>query len=178
MLRQLGRRLEQRRTGDAGFTLVEMVVVMSILGLMMSIGIFGFSNWRNTAQQQGTADELVSALRNASTQAVSEGRTYCIQIAADGRSYTRWRTACNGTAANQVGGVVRTQSAAVTLAATVPFPATAALPSPAPACPSGTKCLYFYPRGTAIPAEVVVSSTARSKTYTIRVEGLTARVHQ
>ena len=164
--------------GVDGFTLVEMVVVMSILGIIMSLGVFGFTNWRDTAQQQGTADELVSALRNASTRAISEGRTYCVQIAADGRSYSQWRTACNGTAANQVSGPVRAQGSGVTLAAVVPFPSTAALPSPTPACPTSMKCLYFYPRGTAIPAQVVVNSTARAKTYTVRVEGLTARVYQ
>lgn len=171
-------RSRARLAPDAGFTLIEMVVVMSILGTLMSIGTFGFLNWKNTAQQQGTADEVVSALRNASTRAVSEGRTYCMAFAADGRSYTAWRSACSSSTGTQVAAPTRVQGNDVTLATTVPFPSTAAMPSPAPACPAAHSCLYFYPRGTAIPAQVVVSSTARSKTYTIHVEGLTARVYQ
>lgn len=162
---------------ENGITLIELVVVMSILGTVLSMGTFGFTNWKNTAQQQGTGDELVSALRIASTRAISEGRTYCVAIAADGRSYTSWRSACDA-AAPPVGPPQRVQGNDITLVATVPFPTTASLPSPTPACPSGNKCLYFYPRGTAIPAQIVVSSTARAKTYTVRVEGLTARVYQ
>lgn len=167
-----------RRDDQAGFTLVEMVVVMSILGVLMALGVFGFANWRDTVQHQGTADELVSALRNASTRAISEGRTYCVQVAADGRSHSQWRTACSPTTGTQVKGAVPAQGNGVSLDATVPFPSTVALPTPTPACPTGMKCLYFTPRGTAIPAQVVVRSTARTKTYTVRVEGLTARVYQ
>lgn len=167
-----------RRAVDAGFTLVELVVVMSILSITLSIGVFGFASWRDTAQQQGSADELVSALRNASTRAVSEGRSYCIQIAPDGRSYSQWRFACSTTTGTQVSDPVRVQGNDVTLTTTVPFPSTAALPSPTPACPAASRCLYFYPRGTALPAQTVVSSTARTKTYTVHVEGLTARVSQ
>jgi len=162
--------------GDSGFTLIELVVVMSIMGILTSVGAFGFTNWRNMAQQQGTADEVVSTLRNVATRAVSEGRTYCVAIAADGRSYTPWRTAC-GTG-TQMRSAIPVQTGDVALAATVPFPSTVALPNPAPACQAGSRCLYFYPRGTAIPAQVVVSSSARTKTYTIRVEGLTARVYR
>jgi type II secretion system protein H len=163
---------------DDGFTLLEVVVVMALAGIVMSIATFGFTNWRNVAQQQGTADELVSVLRNASTQAISEGRTYCLSIAADGRSYTRWRFACDGATGTQVGAPMEVQGNHVVLDATVPYPSSAPMPSPTPACPAGNRCLYFYPRGTAIPAQVVVHSSARSKTYTVRVEGLTARVYQ
>lgn len=162
--------------GESGFTLLEMVVVMSILGVVMAMGVFGFTNWRDTAQQQGTADELVSSLRNASTRAISEGRTYCVEIAADRRSYRQWRVTC-GTG-TQVSSSTPAQGSAVTLDATVPFPASSPLPASA-VCPATSKCLYFYPRGTAIPAQVVVRSSARTTTtYTVRVEGLTARVYQ
>ena len=163
---------------DNGYTLIELVVVMSIAGVLTSVGIFGFQNWRDTAQQQGTADEVVSILRNASTRAISEGRTYCVAIAADGRSYTQWRYSCGGTTGLTTGSAKSVQGPAVSLTTTVPFPTSVALPSPTPACPAGSKCLYFYPRGTAIPAQIVVNSSARSKTYTVRVEGLTARVYR
>ena len=178
MLPRTARQTAADAAGDRGFTLIELVVVMSILGTMLSMSTFGFTNWRNTAQQQGTADQLVSALRNASTRAIAEGRTYCVAIAADGRSYTPWRFACDSTTGTPVASPTRAQGNNVALTATVPFPTTAALPSPTPACPTGNKCLYFYPRGTAVPAQVLVTSTARTKTYTVIVEGLTARVYQ
>ena len=162
-----------RRPGrsDAGFTLIELLVVMSIASTLALISAFGFSNWRNTSQHLGSADELVSQLRNASQRAISEGRTYCVDVASGGGSYALWRTAC-GAGGAQVAGPYTVQSPNVTLTA-LPAP-----PTPAPACPASSKCLYFYPRGTAVPAVVTVASAERSKTYTVRVEGLTARVYK
>jgi type II secretion system protein H len=152
---------------DSGFTLVELMVVMVIAGVLMTIGVFGFVNYQKTSQQRGTAKEVVSLLRNASERAISEGRTYCIDIAADKLSTTTWQRAC-GPSGTALGNTTRTQSIKVTLDATVT--------NPSPVCPTSHQCLYFYPRGTATPATVVIRSSARSKTYTVKVEGLTARV--
>jgi len=164
----LGQGHHESDTKQAGFTLIELVVVMSIASVLLGLGVFGFTSWRLTAQQQGTASELTSTLRNASVRAVSEGRTYCVSISA-GTSYVLWKYTC-GTG-TQVAGPFRVQSNKVLLTTT------ATLPSPAPACPEAQSCLYFYPRGTAIPATVTVTSTARSKVYRVNVEGLTSRVY-
>ena len=157
--------------GEGGFSLIELMVVMAIAGILLMIGSFGFVNWQRTAQQQGSAKELVSQLRNASERAISEGRTYCVDIDSTNRSYTLWRYACDSTAGSQVAGPYTTQSPNVTFAPAL------LNPSPAPLCPASNSCLYFYPRGTAIPATVNVNSSARSKVYTVTVEGLTARVY-
>lgn len=156
---------------QAGFTLIELVVTMAIAGVLATIGMFGFANWQATSQHKGTAEELVSQLRNTAERAISEGRTYCVDIAADGLSYAVWQKEC-GAAGSRVAGPSRTQSAKVTVAASFP----GGLPAPTPACPAGNSCLYFYPRGTAIEASLVVASSARSKLYTVHVEGLTSRV--
>ena len=158
---------------EGGFTLIELLVVMSIAGTLALISTFSFSNWRDTSQHQGSADELVSQLRNASQRSIAEGRTYCVDVATGGRSYTLWRTACDATGA-QVAGPVTVQGPTVTLAAILTPP----VPVPAPLCPATSKCLYFYPRGTAVRASVTVASTVRSKTYTVVIEGLTARVYK
>ena len=160
----------RRPRADRGFTLIELLVVMSIAGTLALISTFSFSNWRNTSQHQGSADELVSQLRNTSQRSISEGRTYCVDVASGGRSYTLWRTACGATG-TQVAGPFTVQGPNVTLTAAV------TPPTPAPVCPATSTCLYFYPRGTAVPAVVTVASAVRSKTYTVRVEGLTARVY-
>ena len=152
---------------DSGFTLVELMVVMVIAGTLMAIGVFSLANYQKLSQQRGTAREVVSLLRNASERAISEGRTYCIDIAADQLSTTTWQRACGPTGTALADGT-RTQSSRVTLEVTVS--------GAGPTCPASHQCIYFYPRGTATPATVVVRSSARSKTYTVTVEGLTARV--
>lgn len=155
---------------DVGFTLVELLITMVIGSVLATIGGSSLFNWQKTAEHQGSAQEVVSQLRKAAERSVSEGRTYCVDFAPT-RSFTFWRYACGGTGTN-VEGLRKTQSSRVTLEPTV------SLPSPAPACPTGDKCVYFYPRGTATPATILVKSSARSKVYTIHVEGLTARVYQ
>jgi prepilin-type N-terminal cleavage/methylation domain-containing protein len=156
---------------DEGFTLVELLVTMIIAGVLTAIGMFTFANYLKVSQQRGSAREVVSLFRTASERAISEGRTYCVDIAADGRSTTMYRYACDGAATSVASGRTKTQSPKVTLSATVSYPA------PTPACPSGDKCVYFYPRGTATPTTVTVLSSVRSRVYTVTVEGLTARVY-
>lgn len=165
-----------RRRTDYGFTLVELMVTMVIAGALASVSIYGFANYRNTSQHQGSAQEIVSVLRSASEQAISEGRTYCVDLqntspTTANRTFSTWRYSCGGAGSSQTGGSRSTQSADITFSATVAIPATP------PACPASHACIYFYPRGTALPATVTVASSKRPKTYTIHVEGLTARVY-
>ena len=58
-----------------------------------------------------------------------------------------------GTARSQVAGPYKAQS--VTLPATNTLPATAA-------CPTSHKCVYFYPRGTAVATTVAVQSRSEA----------------
>lgn len=161
---------------DDGFTLMELLVVMIISGVLLALGTFSFVNYRNAQEERGSVQQLVSVLRSASEQAVSEGRTYCVAMlngspASANRSYSLWQRACTTTGGGSLVNTWNTQSNRISFVPTVTNP------NPVPACAAGTSCIYFYPRGTALPASIVVSSSARSKTYTVRVEGLTARVY-
>ena len=162
--------MKRRTSHDSGFTLIEMLLTLVIGSTLAAIGGAGVFHWQRTAEHQGTAQQVVSQLRKAAERSVSEGRTYCVDFTPT-RSYSLWRYSCGATG-TAVDGVRTTQSFRVTLAPTV------TLPSPAPACPVGDKCVYFYPRGTATPATILVNSSARSKVYTVHVEGLTARVYK
>lgn len=168
MTTSAGRHARDTRVA-AGFSMIELLVVMSIASTLAAVGIFGFTSYQRTAEHKGTQQQLTSQFRNVAERSVSEGRIYCVSVASGGAAYSIWRTGCGTGTLDR--GPVRTQDSRVTIAATV------TVPTPAPSCPAGERCVYFYPRGTATPAQLVVSSSARSTTYTIRVEGLTARVY-
>lgn len=149
-----------------GFTLVELVVTMSVAGVLAAIAAFGFASWQAVSDQQGTARELTSELRATAERAISEGRTYCLAVEDSGSSYSVHQGDCTRPV---VRGPFATKAASVTLQ-----PALAA-PSTRP-CASGDTCFYFFPRGTAVGGTVIVDSSQRSTIYTIHIEGLTSRV--
>jgi prepilin-type N-terminal cleavage/methylation domain-containing protein len=169
MMRRRLRAMTSVTGGTAGFTLIELVAVMATSGVLAAIGVFSFQNWRLTAEQQGSAQGLVSQLRGTAEQALSEGRTHCVDLDPATKTYSVWRYSCSS-AGTKVTGTLKTQSTRVG------FTPSLVPPTPTPPCPTGHSCLYFYPRGTAIPATIDVTSTKRTKVYTIHVEGLTARV--
>ena len=160
-------RLRANRSAD-GFTMIELLVTIVIAGVLASIGSVGVLTWRNNSEQQGSAQEVASQLRNVVQRSVSEGRTYCVAFAPT-RSYAVMRRSC-GSTGSAVGAVRTTQSSRVTIEASV------SVPGPALGCPIGTTCVYFSPRGTATAATILVRSSARSNVYTVQVEGLTSRV--
>jgi type IV fimbrial biogenesis protein FimT len=55
----------------SGFTVIELLVVIGILGLMLAIGIPSFASIRRNVALGNTADEIVSALRLAQNSAMA-----------------------------------------------------------------------------------------------------------
>lgn len=163
-------RLAGSAARDEGFTLLELIVVMVIGSVLMAIGSVGAMSWKRGAEERGSVKQLQSTLRAAAENATAEGRAYCVDLSGN-RTFSTWRYACSSATGTQTTGAMQTQSSQVTFVATSTFTA------PAPACPAGDTCFYFWPRGTATPGTVTVSSSARSNVYVIHVEGLTSRVY-
>ena len=161
---------------EGGFTLLEMLVVMSIAGLILATATWSFLGYQKAHEQQSTALSVTSTMRNAAERALSEGRTYCVYIDTASQTYDTYRQDCTN-AAMRV-GVAKPDSSRVRLAS-------AAFPAPSPAivnqgtaCPVAGRCAYFYPRGTALAGTATVTRLGSSKVFTITVEGLTSRVSQ
>lgn len=159
---------------SSGFTLVEMLVVMVIAGLIMSTAVWSFLAYQRAHEQNSTALEVTSTMRNAAERSLSEGRTYCVYFNTTAQTYDTYRQDC--TDSTKRVSQAKPDSARVSLA-------TPAFPAPSPAivnqvtpCPVAGGCAYFYPRGTALAGTVKVIRTGSAKVYTITVEGLTSRV--
>jgi prepilin-type N-terminal cleavage/methylation domain-containing protein len=160
-----------RARSDGGFTLLELIVTITIAGILMTIGMFAMRNFLISNREAGTARDVRSALRNASEASLSQGRTYCVYFTAT--TWTVYKSSCT-VAADKVAGPNNVDDPSITLTSISFVPPSPAVPNQTTSCPDANKCAYFYPRGTALAGSLHV--TRPGKTYTLSVEGLTSRV--
>ncbi len=151
---------------DSGFTMIELLVTISLLGIMMAIAISGWTSWAKASSQSGAARELQSVMRQAQVRAVTEGRAICVAFRVAQNDYTRLpRRLRRRDQGQDPSDPVVSSSADVHLA------------SPAFTGTSGVSTgVTFNARGTAWPGSVQVTRAGSSKTYNLTVEGLTGRV--
>ena len=153
------------RARDSGFTMIELLVTIALLGIMMVIAVSGWTTWAKASRPSGMARALQSVMRLALVRAVTEGRAICVSFRVAQNDYTLYRGACDDTAKVTLIGPVVSDSKDVKLAA------------PAFTGPSGSSTgVTFQARGTAWPGSVQLTRNGSSKTYTLTVEGLTGRV--
>ena len=152
-----------RRHDERGFTLIELMFSMVLFGILVGIAAGPYAAYRAKQEHLGSARELVAFLRRAQVRAVSEETTYRVDFAADGRTVRAYRF--NGST-YVAGHVLKTPSKRIT------FSGASFLTSSG----AGGTSAFFYPRGSGSKGSVTVVREGASKTYTVEVEGLTARV--
>ena len=150
---------------DAGFTLVELMVTLTLAGVLLALGTMPLKNYAQAQSHAGSARTVVEVMRNAQVRSVAEGTTYKVVLEAHQVRVFR-----------ADGGVF----------GTTPLLSTPIDPRVTLTGPSFTKAAsagggpttdgYFYPRGNASKGQLTVVRVGSAKVYTIAVEGLTARV--
>lgn len=160
-----------RQTGrsEGGFTLIELMVAVALMSVVGALSLTALVNYQKAADLEGSADDLVSALRTGAQRSVTEGRTFCMSFDTTTNSYTLYRSTCASTSLVAL-PAKRTRGPAVLSAPTF-TPANSARD----VCQVGSGCAYFYPRGTGSPGTVVVRRPD-GKSITVTIEGLTSRV--
>ena len=74
-----------------GFTLIELMVTLAVLGVLLAVGVPSFADLIRNNRSQAAANELVSALNAARVEAVKRGKRVSLCPSVNG-------TSCSGTA--------------------------------------------------------------------------------
>lgn len=150
---------------DHGFTMIELLVTISLLGTMMAIAVSGWSSWSRASGQSGAASELQSVMRQTQQRAVTEGRAMCVLFDLPTNQYSVYRGACDAATKLRVLGPIQSDSPDVRVAP----------PPEADGASCTTAGVTFYARGTATPCALTLTRPNSSKVYLLKVEGLTGR---
>lgn len=71
--------LHKQRPETTGFTLIELVVIMVIIGILAAVVAPRFFN-NNVFQSRGFADQVQATLRYAQKEAIAQHRNVCVTI--------------------------------------------------------------------------------------------------
>ena len=72
-----------------GFTLLELVVVLALIGIILGFARLSFGDGGAAARLEHDARTLAAALRLAQEEAVLDEREFGLRLAADGYAFTR-----------------------------------------------------------------------------------------
>lgn len=158
-------RARARRGAENGFTLIEVLVTMVIMGILAALATPAWQNYQHNQERVSASREVVSVLRNAQTHATAEETTYRVDVDVTARTLTVFRYDGTGTPVQR--RVVALEGAKVRLPE--------ASFSGGPTGASATSA-FFFSRGTARPGRIVVTREGRDTKHVITVEGLTGRV--
>ena len=70
-----------------GFSLIELLVAIALMGIIMAIALPSLIQWRDSLQYRDAAKGLVSFIRNARSRAISTNRQQRVEINVANRTY-------------------------------------------------------------------------------------------
>jgi general secretion pathway protein H len=79
-----------RASGEAGLTLVEILVVLAIIGVMSSIAVLGLGGAGQGASAQAEARRLAASIQLASDEAMVSDRSLALSWDGKGYSFVEW----------------------------------------------------------------------------------------
>ena len=178
-----------QRQPDAGFTLIEMIVTTVVAGILIATATMALNAYTKAQSEKGTANRIVSSLRDAAGRAQAEGRSYCVSFDS-ATAWSVWRYSCDSSFAGtsmQGGTIVATKVSSASRQGQASIDLTSAgtgfplvdgygLPTACGTAGAG-HCVYFYPRGIGTAGHLNVIRPGSTKQYVVTVEGLTSRVY-
>jgi type II secretion system protein H len=142
-----------------GFTVIEMMIVIAIIGIVLSVAIPNISSYRQNTNLKEAARDISSDISFYRQSAVAENRGYRINFSAVANTYTiQQETVVNNTrTGNYVSLITRTVGAGN---ANIIISGT-------PSFSGGVPNVTFDPRGTSGAGSLTLQHTKRASTATI-----------
>ena len=146
---------------QSGFTLIEVMVSMLLLGLLMAIAVGPWKGFQEARAHKETAQLIVGTMRNAQMSAVAESTKYRVAVTDSGKSLSVYQSPPTGAE------VFRTKVSVADRRITLAGPAFTGATPPTSA--------FFFGRGSATAGQVLITRAGHPN-IKILVEGLTGRV--
>jgi len=144
-----------QNAGDRGFTLVEMMIVVTVMAILAAVAAPNFTSYMTHRRLNGAARQIMTDLMEARMRAVSQNNRFKVFFLDDGHRYTILDDSNNNNTEDS--GETSTTKDIRDVYRDVTFSATA---DP-----------IFYPRGTAYGTTVTISNSGGSKSVTVATAG-------
>jgi prepilin-type N-terminal cleavage/methylation domain-containing protein len=145
-----------------GFTLVELMIVIGVIGILSAVSLYGWRGYQDNVNLRTAAEGVVADIAETKQRAVSEGVQYRITFSTAANNYIIEQGTSSGTPYT----TVQTKSP------TAFGPGSGLTINSANF--SGTQLVLFYTRGTMSPGTVIVRNQKGSQaTITINITGKT-----
>lgn len=134
-----------------GFTLIELMIVIAIIGILSAVAMYGWLGYQNNVNLKTAAQEVMADIASCKQRTVSEGIGYCIQFTDGSSNYTINATSCGAPTQTQTKSLTSFGSGLTVSSAAFGF--------------FGQQ-LSFIPRGT-VSAGTVILTNSKGSTGTI-----------
>jgi len=78
-----------------GFSLIELIIVIGIIGIMSTVAAYSWNSYMNNTNLKTAAREVMSDIASCKQRSVSEGIQYCMQFTDGSPNYTINASSCD-----------------------------------------------------------------------------------